>query len=54
MSKEACSKIQTECLLPTVPKGVCENPVLDPKLGTFLSKSSWNPRNGLELALKAY
>lgn len=51
--KEVQAKLHAKCLRPMVPNKVCETPAVDPKLVRFLTKIGWNPKKGLESALKA-
>lgn len=44
--------MRDECLRPLVPNALCETPIVDPKVVTFLSKSALSPREGLKSALK--
>ncbi|XP_040298690.1 uncharacterized protein LOC121009547 [Bufo bufo] len=53
LSKEARNKLRAECPRPIVPNRVCETPAVDPKITQFLTKSGWNPRKGLESALRS-
>ncbi|XP_044157590.1 uncharacterized protein LOC122943702 [Bufo gargarizans] len=53
LSKEARNKLRAECPRPIIPNRVCETPAVDPKMTQFLAKSGWNPRKGLESALRA-
>ncbi|XP_040272256.1 uncharacterized protein LOC120988684 [Bufo bufo] len=53
LSKEARNKLKAECPRPIIANKVCETPTVDPKMVQFLAKSGWNPRRGLESALKA-
>ncbi|XP_040276167.1 uncharacterized protein LOC120991412 [Bufo bufo] len=53
LSKEARNKLRAECPRPVIPNRVCETPAVDPKMTQFLAKSGWNPRRGLESALRS-
>ncbi|XP_044128657.1 uncharacterized protein LOC122934563 [Bufo gargarizans] len=53
LSKEARNKMRAECPRPIVPNKVCDTPVVDPKVTQFLAKSGWNPRKGLDSALRS-
>lgn len=53
MSKSARSKLKAECPRPILPNKVGQTPEVDPKIAQFLTKSKWNPRKGLESALRA-
>ncbi|XP_040261447.1 uncharacterized protein LOC120977521 [Bufo bufo] len=53
LTKEARNKLKAECPRPIVANKVCDTPSVDPKMVQFLAKSGWNPRRGLESALKA-
>ncbi|XP_044140078.1 uncharacterized protein LOC122930634 [Bufo gargarizans] len=53
LSKEARNKLRAECPRPVIPNKVCETPSVDPKMTQFLTKSGWNPRRGLESALRS-
>lgn len=51
MSKSACNKLKAECARPVLANKVGQTPEVDPSI--VLSKAKWNPRKGLESALKA-
>ncbi|XP_044141355.1 uncharacterized protein LOC122931355 [Bufo gargarizans] len=53
LSKEARNKLRAECPRPVIPNRVCETPAVDPKMTQFLARSGWNPRRGLESALRS-
>ncbi|XP_044134250.1 uncharacterized protein LOC122936383 [Bufo gargarizans] len=53
LSKEARSKLRAECPRPLIPNKICETPTVDPKVVQFLAKTGFNPRKGLDSALKA-
>ncbi|XP_044130837.1 uncharacterized protein LOC122923981 [Bufo gargarizans] len=53
LSREARNKLRAECPRPIIPNKVCDTPSVDPKMIQFLSKAGWNPRKGLESALRS-
>ncbi|XP_044142751.1 uncharacterized protein LOC122932427 [Bufo gargarizans] len=53
LSKESRNKLRAECPRPLIPHKVCETPSVDPKMVQFLAKTGFNPRKGLDAALKA-
>ncbi|XP_044155389.1 uncharacterized protein LOC122941959 [Bufo gargarizans] len=53
LSKESRNKLRAECPRPLIPHKVCETPSVDPKMVQFLAKMGFNPRKGLDSALKA-
>ncbi|XP_044158212.1 uncharacterized protein LOC122944062 [Bufo gargarizans] len=53
LTKEARTKLRAECPRPLIPHKVCETPVVDPKMVQFLTKTGFNPRKGLDSALRA-
>ncbi|XP_044128751.1 uncharacterized protein LOC122922247 [Bufo gargarizans] len=53
LSKEARSKLRAECPMPLIPNKVCETPAVDQKMTQFLAKTGWNPRKGLDSAIKS-
>ncbi|XP_044148680.1 uncharacterized protein LOC122937730 isoform X2 [Bufo gargarizans] len=53
LSKEARSKLRAECPRPLIPNKVCETPAVDQKMTQFLAKTGWNPRKGLDSAIKS-
>ncbi|XP_044128788.1 uncharacterized protein LOC122922292 [Bufo gargarizans] len=53
LSKEARSKLRAECPRPLIPNKVCDTPSVDPKMTQFLAKTGWNPRKGLDSAIRS-
>ncbi|XP_069503256.1 uncharacterized protein [Ambystoma mexicanum] len=48
LDKEVRQRLQAECLRPDLPGKVAETPELDPKMLTFVSKTSKDPRKGID------
>ncbi|XP_040290231.1 uncharacterized protein LOC121002763 [Bufo bufo] len=53
LSRESRNKLRAECPRPIIPHKICETPSVDPKMVQFLAKTGFNPKKGLDSALKA-
>ncbi|CAH2272927.1 Hypothetical predicted protein [Pelobates cultripes] len=51
LDKVTRSKLQVECLHPTVPNDVCKTPHVNPKIIQFLGKTGWKPKKVLYFSL---
>lgn len=52
-AKYSQNQLRVECPHPVTPSKVCDTLVVNPKITQFLTKLGWNPKRGLESALRS-